>query len=44
MLSDKKVRRGRVRWVLLDGIGHAVVRTDVPDDAVDRAVRAVLKP
>ena len=41
-LSDKKVRRGRVRWVLLNGLGNAVVRTDVPDEAVDAAIRAVV--
>ena len=41
MLSDKKVRRGRIRWVLLDGLGHAVIRADVPQDAVDGAVSAV---
>ncbi len=42
MLSDKKVRQGRVRWVLLNGIGNAVVRTDVPDEAVVGAIRSVV--
>jgi 3-dehydroquinate synthetase len=42
MLSDKKVRQGRVRWVLLDGLGHAVVRTDVSDETIDAAIRAVV--
>jgi shikimate kinase/3-dehydroquinate synthase len=41
-LSDKKVRQGRVRWVLLDGLGHAVVRTGISDDTVDAAIRAVV--
>jgi shikimate kinase/3-dehydroquinate synthase len=41
-LSDKKVRGGEVRWVLLEGIGHAVVRSGVPVDAVRRAVETVL--
>lgn len=41
-LSDKKVRGGQVRWVLLEGIGNAVVRSGVPDDVVRRAVAAVL--
>ncbi len=42
MLSDKKVRAGRVRWVLLDGIGRAVVRTDVPDPVVEGAIASVV--
>ena len=44
MLSDKKVSRGRVRWVLLEGIGRAVVRTDVADSIVDDAIRGVVAP
>ena len=30
MRSDKKTSRGAIRWVLLDGIGKAVTRSDVP--------------
>ena len=30
MLSDKKVSGGALRWVLLDEIGKATVRSDVP--------------
>jgi len=41
--GDKKVRAGGVRWVLLDRIGHAVVRADVPEAAVCRAATAVLR-
>jgi len=41
-LSDKKVRGGKVRWVLLEGIGHAAVHDDVPEPVVRRAVEAVL--
>ncbi len=44
MLSDKKVRHGRVRWVLLNGIGRAMVRTDVADTCIDDAIRAVTSP
>jgi len=43
-LMDKKVRSGRVRWVLLEGIGNAVTRDDVPDDLVRAAVETVLAP
>ena len=39
---DKKTEGGAIRWVLLDGIGHAVTRTDVPPDVVERAAAAVL--
>ncbi|MEX0781110.1 MAG: 3-dehydroquinate synthase [Dehalococcoidia bacterium] len=41
-LSDKKVRAGAIQWVLLDSIGRAVVRNDVPPEVVMRAARAVL--
>ena len=44
MLSDKKVSHGRVRWVLLKGIGGAVVRTDVADSIIDDAIRGVVAP
>jgi len=30
MALDKKVKRGAVRWVLLEGIGRPVIRRDVP--------------
>jgi 3-dehydroquinate synthase len=39
---DKKVRAGRVRWVLLEGIGNAVIRDNIPADVVRRATEAVL--
>ena len=34
MRQDKKVRAGRLRFVLLRGIGEAFVAQDVPEDAV----------
>jgi len=40
--SDKKVREGAIRWVLLEGLGNAVVCDGVPDDVVRRAVETVL--
>lgn len=40
--SDKKVRGGSVRWVLLEGPGKAVTRRDVPDDVVTEAVSEVI--
>lgn len=39
--GDKKVRGGAVRWVLLEAIGRAVTRNDVPDAVVREAVAAV---
>lgn len=39
-LRDKKVRAGRVRWVLPTAIGHATVRDDVPEALVAGVVRA----
>jgi 3-dehydroquinate synthase len=42
MAFDKKVKSGRLRFVLLDRIGHAIVRDDVPIDLVRRAVEALV--
>jgi 3-dehydroquinate synthase len=39
-LRDKKVRAGRVRWVLPTAIGAAEVRDDVPEDLVRAVVEA----
>ncbi len=41
MALDKKTVGGAIRWVLLDGIGHAVTRVDVPADLVDEALRGL---
>lgn len=41
-LSDKKVRAGSVRWVLLKGLGAATTRDGVPADVVERAIATVL--
>ena len=41
--SDKKVRAGTISWVLLERLGQATVRRDVPDEAVQRAASAVLE-
>jgi 3-dehydroquinate synthetase len=38
MAFDKKVKSGRIRFVLLDRIGHAVIRDDVPPGLVTEAV------
>lgn len=41
MLFDKKVRSGRVRFVLPDRIGHVVIRDDVPADVVRGAIESL---
>jgi len=38
MTVDKKTVGGVIRWVLLDGIGRAVVRSDVPTDLVKQVL------
>lgn len=38
MKFDKKVRGGKVRFVLPDRIGHVIIRDDVPPQLVSRAV------
>ncbi len=42
MTMDKKTTAGSVRWVLLDGIGGAVTRSDVPPSLVDEALDVIL--
>ena len=39
MLTDKKIVAGAISWVLLDGIGNAITRIDVPPATVRDAVR-----
>ena len=41
MRSDKKVSAGSIRWVLLDGIGNAVTRNDVPPELVRQTVEGL---
>ena len=41
MWVDKKVKSGKLRFVLPDRIGHVVIRDDVPADAVRRAVESL---
>ncbi|MQA00509.1 MAG: 3-dehydroquinate synthase [Dehalococcoidia bacterium] len=43
MRLDKKVAQGRRSFVLLGGAGRAVVRNDVPDDVVQRAVADLVR-
>jgi 3-dehydroquinate synthase len=38
MRRDKKVDAGALRFVLLEALGRAVIRSDVPDDDVARSV------
>ena len=39
---DKKVTAGSVRWVLLEDVGRAVIRSDVPQEVVRAAVEETL--
>ena len=41
MSFDKKVRDGKVRFILPDRIGHVVIRDDIARDAVARAVESL---
>jgi 3-dehydroquinate synthase len=41
MLFDKKVKDGRVRFILPDRIGHVVIRDDVPPELVASAVQSL---
>jgi 3-dehydroquinate synthetase len=42
MSLDKKVSGGTNRWVMLDGVGQASVRRNVPVELVDRTVREIV--
>ncbi len=42
MTLDKKVKDGVVTWVLLEGAGQAVLRSDVPEDVVREVVTKLL--
>jgi 3-dehydroquinate synthase len=42
MSLDKKMADGANRWVLLEDVGKAVVRNDVPRDLVEAAVRELV--
>ena len=41
MKMDKKAAGRRINWVLLEEIGRAVVRSDVPEELAETTVRAV---
>ena len=42
MRSDKKTSAGAIRWVLLDGIGNAVTRNDVPPELVRQTLERLM--
>ena len=42
MSLDKKTQDGANRWVLLEEVGRAVVRSDVPRELADETVRGLL--
>ena len=41
MKHDKKVKNGRIRFVLLDGIGHAVLSDDVSEEEMRMAIQSL---
>ncbi|RLT39581.1 MAG: 3-dehydroquinate synthase [Chloroflexi bacterium] len=43
MQRDKKVEQGKMRFVLLEGVGRAFVRGDVPEDLVSRTVQSLAR-
>ena len=44
MRSDKKTSAGAIRWVLLDGIGNATTRNDVPSEVVQATLDSLMTP
>ena len=43
MALDKKTERGSISWVLLEGLGKAVTRRDVPTESVEEAVDYLIR-
>lgn len=41
--SDKKIRDGRRRWVLLEGIGATQIRDDVPESIIRDALDSIIQ-
>ena len=39
---DKKTTNGKIRWVLLDRIGHAVTHSEVPSSVLDESLRSII--
>ena len=44
MEMDKKVGGKKIRWVLLDNLGHAIIRHDVPNGIVADALKKIHGP
>ena len=42
MTLDKKVAGKRINWVLLEHLGAAKTRNDIPDEVIDTALRTVI--
>ena len=43
MSMDKKTSEGAIRWVLLEGIGRATTRQDVPEDIVESTLMGLCR-
>ncbi len=43
MTRDKKVEQGRMRFVLLEGVGRAIVRSDVSGELVSRTLASLAR-
>jgi 3-dehydroquinate synthase len=41
MLFDKKVKAGKVRFILPDRIGHVIIRDDIPENLVRQALESL---
>ncbi len=42
MLLDKKTLDGSIRWVLLDNIGHSIVKSDISEKLIIEALDSVI--
>jgi 3-dehydroquinate synthase len=40
---DKKVKRNKVRWVLLEGIGKTAIRDDLPKELAPQIIRELIR-
>ena len=39
--NDKKSKSGKINWILLEDIGKAVIRNDVPDEIVIKSLKSI---
>ena len=42
IFHDKKTVDGKIKWILMEGIGRVKAVSDVPEDAVRKCMRMII--